>query len=235
MRKRERTTPLTVIVKSCSRDRNLGFHDVIRETWGASLAALGVNVRFAFADPTTVVRESDEINFPECPDTYLGLPTKTWYISLYANRKGFQHVFLCDNDTLINPEKLVSCGWESYDYAGYFCRGQEEVGKTFYYKDHMGQYPNCNTWTSGGLGYFLSNKALRFVAAEPPTIWAEDMYVGQVIGPKIRSGEIKAAHIPLDKRITWHFRKRNAFPVFTPGLLREIYKAGGPDEYYRPL
>jgi galactosyltransferase len=228
---------LTVYVKSCARDRDLGFHTAIRETWGAQLKLLGVETYFCTADPTRLeMCDGDEVNFQNCPDDYMGLPYKTHRICSWASHKYKPMIYLCDNDTLIEPKKLFlwfeKIHLNPVDYAGYFCQGDSEVGKTFYYQDHMGVYPDCNTWCSGGVGYFLSWKAASAVASVLPKVWAEDMYVGQVLGPLIRSGDIKARALPLDKNVAWHFRKSRGNPVFTPELLREIYAKGGPDAFY---
>src|SRR5216683_653359 len=232
-----RVQPLTVLVKSCKRDRELGFHDAIRETWGAQLKVLGVDTYFFLADPAGIRGQKDEINFLDgCPDDYMGLPHKTQRICNWASRKRLPLIFLCDNDTLISPEKLINClviNGGQYDYAGYFCQGASEIGKTFDYQDHLCVYLGCSTWCSGGVGYFLSWKAASYVGATPPTVWAEDMYVGQVMGPLIRKGEISALSLPLNANVTWHFRKNVGNPIFTPALLREIYAKGGPDAFYR--
>ncbi len=177
---------LTVVVKSCQRDRDRGFHDAIRETWGKDLLALGGDLKFVVGGPGTT-RTSDEINFADCPDEYLDLPQKTHRVCNWAYLKRWGHIFLCDNDTLVNPVKLLS------------------LPQTLVY-----------SWASGGYGYFLSPKAQAVVGTTPPMIWAEDMYVGQVMGPLV---DLKIAAFPMAKITTHIPEKKN----WSPEILRKWY------------
>ncbi len=207
---------LTVVVKSCQRDRDRGFHDAIRETWGKDLLALGGDLKFVVGGPGTT-RTSDEINFADCPDEYLDLPQKTHRVCNWAYLKRWGHIFLCDNDTLVNPVKLLSLPYRDFDYAGGFKGGELEIRKQFYYCDvHLGQQTLVYSWASGGYGYFLSPKAQAVVGTTPPMIWAEDMYVGQVMGPLV---DLKIAAFPMAKITTHIPEKKN----WSPEILRKWY------------
>lgn len=205
---------LTVLVKSCQRDKKLGFHDAIRFTWGKDLTALGVNVKFMMGGPG-YDRVSDEINLVDCPDSYMDLPEKTRQICNWAVLNPVGTIFLCDIDTLVRAERLTLLPWEQYDYAGGFKGGQAEVGKQFNYRDiHLGQETTLWPWASGGYGYFLSSRAQAAVAATFPMVWAEDMYVGQVIGPT----DLKIAAFPMTK-ITIHLPKQD----WSPEVIKKTY------------
>ena len=58
-------------------------------------------------------------------------------------------------------------------------------------------------WMSGGHGYFVSRKAAEYVVNSTPNIWAEDVFVGQVLGPLHKEGLIKIQNI--EPNITLHF------------------------------
>ena len=233
---------LIVCVKSCERDYKLGFHEAIRETWGKDLKQLGVQVMFFmghsggnyFAQHPEGVSNNllrDEV-VVDAADDYNSLPHKTRAICKWAQPKVFRHLFLCDNDTFINAKALCALPYEIFDYSGYFKGGESEIGKTFSYKDHMGEYPNCHTWASGGLGYFISKNAVDLIVETYPKYWAEDLYVGQVLGPEIQKGRMLGMALQMNRIATWHYLKTGKNPAFTPDLLRQIYKDGSPDKIY---
>ena len=186
---------LAICVKSCQADQDRGLHDAIRATWGKDAKTLGIDVRF-FVAASPVTHQSDEIHL-KCQDDYNSLPFKTREICRWANGKTFSHIFLCDTDTAVSPRKLLASGFEKFDYAGKIDR---PLGVPFVYetisrdgvREVLPRYP----WASGGYGYFLSRKAFTMVTAEYPTTWAEDLWVGQILGPLIAAGDITALNIP---------------------------------------
>lgn len=234
---------LIVCVKSCWRDRDLGFHDAIRETWGHDFKNLGVQVMFFMGHSGGQYFMAHPVGRPDAlqrdefvvdsADDYMSLPHKTRGIAAWANAKVFGHLFLCDCDTFVNATALLRLHYEMFDYAGHFKGGQQEIGSTFEYKDHMGEYPMCHPWASGGMGYFLSKRAVEIVADIYPKYWAEDMFVGQVIGKEIEKGNMLGGALKINNVATWHYRKSKMYPDFTPDLLRRIYRDGSPDKVYR--
>jgi hypothetical protein len=209
---------LLIAVKSCLRDVENGYNETIRDTWGKDIK--GADLKFFIGDgwdPYNPVSpeygnswsmrlEDDEI-LMHVRDDYDGLPYKTKWIAYWSEVR-YDHVFLCDTDSYIIPSRLIYCGFQNYDLAGRFgC--MPKLGSTFDYKDQRGSYPNSHPWPSGGVGYFLSKKAAEIVADAEIKVWAEDMHVGQVLGPHIQSGEIKAWDIPdFEANISWHFPRR---------------------------
>lgn len=99
------------------------------------------------------------------------------------------------------------------------------IGTTFHYRDAHGNYPNCHPWASGGVGYFLSRSAAQLVARSEPNVWAEDMFVGQVLGPHIQNGEITAADLPIECESAWHFPRRKYNCAYDPKFkwMEEMY------------
>lgn len=234
---------LIVCVKSCHRDRKAGFHDAIRETWGHDFKNRGIQVVFflghSAADYFQAHPKNDLANLQrdevvvDAADDYMSLPHKTRGICQWAAPKIFRHLFLCDNDTFVNSAALLALPFEIFDYAGHFKGGQEEIGRTFAYRDHMGDYPNCYPWASGGMGYFISKNAATLIADTYPKVWAEDMFVGQVIGKEIEKNNMMGAALKINKVATWHFQKSPKNPEFTPALLRRIYADGTPEKLYQ--
>jgi hypothetical protein len=198
---------LLVAVKSCHKDRALGFHDVIRQTWGR-----GLNVRFFMGLPVEERNtfEGPHVNSDEkildCKDDYENLPYKTQAICRWVIERAYNFVFICDTDTFIMPDKLMHSRFEQFDYAGKISRSFNDK---FYYAavDRNGKiekHENCMPWASGGFGYILSRSGCKIVAEEKPVSWAEDLSVGQLIMPEVHAGRLLALDIPAG-RVSLHF------------------------------
>lgn len=193
---------LIVAVKSCHRDRDRGSHDAIRSTWGAELRKFGVETRFFMGvnDRPSSPLQRDEVEV-QCADSYAELPFKTREICRWASGKMLDQIFLTDNDTLVIPNRLVALA-AGADYAGRF-HWPHNVTKshTATSKKEQGSLtetqPRCYGYASGA-GYYLSRKAAAIVAYEFPNSWAEDLWVGQVMGPLAATGEIWVEEITTD-------------------------------------
>lgn len=203
---------LIIAVKSCHQDRDRGFHDVIRKTWGATAKAAGIEVRFfmgANERPSSQLL-NDEVEL-RCADTYADLPFKTREICRWARGKVTDHIFLCDTDTYIFIPYLLAFEYEKFDYMGEM---PYRIGTTFLYESdapggHREVRPDCNTWASGGVGYFLSKRASNEIAESFPDSWAEDLWVGQIIMPLVYKSGYKAMNTRENNYtgsiFSWHF------------------------------
>jgi hypothetical protein len=213
---------LMVGIKSCQRDREAGFHSAIRETWGGNLPHA---LYFFMGGESGGV---DEIGL-DCPDGYWELPYKTKAILQWFLKTEASHIFLCDCDTFVLPSTF-GLGYEAVDYAGkisYWPVGAQ-MGATFRYNDGRGNVIDpCHAWASGGYGYFLSRKAAEAVIPVTPLSWAEDLFVGQVMGPLLKSGDIQAKDLDLRNKHTWHFNKAVGYGP-TPDKIREAHSNGKP-------
>jgi hypothetical protein len=198
---------ILIAVKSCHDDLKKGCHQTIRETWGRDVPLFadlkffvgGGNIEYHPGDL------ADEINL-RCQDDYDSLPSKTKEICQWSLGHGYEFTFLCDVDTFLIPEKLFKTGFEKFDYSGRF-GSSPKIGSQFKFKDGRGiRHEHCHPWASGGFGYFLSRKAARIIANIEPTLWAEDMYIGNTLGPDIQSGNITAADLPnFENEASWHY------------------------------
>lgn len=201
---------LLVAVKSCERDKLRGDHEVIRDTWGKDAWHAPADLGFFYGadENSTQHSQSDEFPMFGIPDDYESLPHKTRAILTYSVGQDYDFTFLCDNDTYVIPDLLLKTGFEKYDIAGRF-GDQPAIGSTFRYRDKYGEYPECHPWPSGGVGYFLSKRAALAIAYTDPMVWAEDMYVGQVIGPSIQKGEMTGKNLEnFEGTVAWHFPRR---------------------------
>jgi hypothetical protein len=198
---------LLIAIKSCRVDMDKGCHDVIRATWGQQFRGRALvrffighqNKDYFMSHPAAKARmlQSDEVEL-DTPDDYDSLPYKTRAICRWAMSKNLDHIFLCDNDTYVYPQRLLTCGYDRYDYVG---KISKPLGETFPYnavdRKNVNHYiAECHPWASGGLGYFLSRDAARVVSDSYPNIWAEDLWVGQVMGEEIKQGNMLGLDLP---------------------------------------
>lgn len=216
---------LLLAIKSCIYDLNRGCHQVIRDTWGRDIK--DADLKFFYGcDTLDKPRMNDEVAL-FVDDNYNALPYKTQLILKYALAIGYQYIFLADCDTFIKFDKLINCGFEKYDYAG---KIDKTLGEKFHYMavDREGHRTQIETfgWASGGYGYFLSKKAAKYVTAAKIDTWAEDLFVGNVLGPLIKTSEIKALHIS-GGTISEHFPATRYHSGYDPKFKwqEEMYEA----------
>jgi len=195
-----------IAVKSCQQDMNRGYHSVIRETWGKDVKAADLRFFVGREDLLCVpvkLENEDEV-LVDCFDDYDNLPYKTREILKWSGRQDYDFTFLCDTDTFLIPARLMKTGFEKWDYSGKIDR---TPGVTFQYNAVDREKKNtwfgaCYPWASGGFGYFLSKEAAAYVTFQEPDIWAEDLWVGQLMGP---IGRFNVKHLPdLAYKSTWH-------------------------------
>jgi hypothetical protein len=201
---------LVICVKSCQNDMERGDHDIIRQTWGADAKNMGVVVKFFVGqrhsdDRTALKYEADEALL-SVKDDYASLPFKTREICARMVGKVLDGLFICDTDTFIDVLRLMATGMENYDYAGFF---HDQTKGTLSYDaiDRDGNHePHTNiyNWASGGYGYFLSMRAAEMVADSYPSSWAEDLWVGQVIGAEVADGTMTVLNLR-DQKVSEHF------------------------------
>jgi hypothetical protein len=110
----------------------------------------------------------------DCYDDYDRLPGKTKAMCNYAlSNYNFEWLFKCDDDTWVNPERLLKSINPEYDYMGddhgYRCN--------LYYKNNMHPYGH------GGSGYVLSRRAARIVGStlNREQRGCEDLIVGLIL------------------------------------------------------
>jgi hypothetical protein len=199
---------LLIAVKSCQKDKQAGYHQAIRETWGKTLPK-GVDLLFFVGGTTPPPNlEKDERYLP-VSDGYWESWPKAHAILRYAIQKSYDFSLLCDTDTYIVLPELMRSGFESYDYCGAWINPPGAVFGKVYPPFYTGYYhflvSPSYAWASGGHGYILSKTAAKIAAAALPLCGeGEDFFVGCTLGPFIMSGEIKAKIIPNLLNVTFH-------------------------------
>jgi Galactosyltransferase len=211
-------TKLMVAVKSCQADKARGCHEAIRRTWGGELKRLGVETRFFVgADNDNYVKyESDEVSL-RCEDTYDELPFKVREICKWGYGKTASHIFFTDVDVCVFAKNLLSSDFEDADYVGRFHEQKPNLvtRREILGRDRKETIERCYNWASG-YGYFLSRKAMGEVAQAFPKTFAEDVFVGQVLGPLNATGEIFSKHLVKTVAIYHNENGNSSSAVYDP-------------------
>jgi hypothetical protein len=140
----------------------------------------------------------------------------------WSLNEGYDFTYLVSNDVFLLPQKLLSCGFEKYDYSGFFHESTpfgelatEDYECTFKTADGYGIKRKLYNWADGGDGRMLSRKAAAaIVAKSDASYWlaADDIMIGQTLGPLIGNGELTAWNMGYhkdaapDNGITWHHK-----------------------------
>jgi hypothetical protein len=159
-------------ISSCESYETPGLNLPLRETWLSELPKIGWDYRFFHGNGATA---KDDVMLVSCDDAYYDLTSKTKAKVRYALDRGYDFIFCCFPDTYACPERLLTCGFDSYDYFGdVFC------------------HPGGNPYCQGGAGYFLSRKAMEIVANSSQNYSNEDCFCGDLLNrPDIRRGDHK--------------------------------------------
>jgi hypothetical protein len=115
-------------------------------------------VKFFYGVGNRPLQFADEV-FVDAPDTYLGLPEKIQAVIRWARVRGYTHLFKCDDDAYLVPERLLTSGFESHSYIGDMTRG----------------------YAHGGAGYWLDISAMTEILLSCPEGKSEDGWVAGVL------------------------------------------------------
>ena len=145
--------------------------DAVRKTWARYMPPFtNADLKFFYGTlplGTDRTPSADEV-FLKVADDYEHLPHKVQAIFKYALDNGYDFVFKGDDDTFIYVDRLMASGFEHLDYTGFV-----SIGATNW--DNGG-------YCSGGSGYWVSKLAMSKIVAAPVDDWAEDRWVGRVLG-----------------------------------------------------
>jgi hypothetical protein len=111
------------------------------------------------------------------PDDYLSLPLKTQSLCRWALDHGYKHLLKLDDDAYLKITRFTTV---IEDYAGMWIP-KNDMGMP---KLDIVPLPRGTTkfdYASGG-GYWLSERSMKIIAAAPINDWAEDRWVGQILG-----------------------------------------------------
>lgn len=136
----------------------------IRSTWYPSVPSGQADLRF-FVGRGPRVTTPDHVQL-DVDDSYAGLPEKVRGVMHWAIREGYDHVVKVDDDTYVQPDRLLASGFLGRDYIG---RLRGPSGRR--------PYPYAS-----GFCYVLSNRAAAIIAHTDPGVEsAEDRFVGNTL------------------------------------------------------
>lgn len=210
---------LLIAIKSCRRDCYNGFNQAIRDTW---LQNCPVDHAF-FVGGGDATIWADEVVL-DCGDGYLDLPWKLQAICAWALARDYDFVFVVDTDTYVDVKKLLESGFENSDVTSTryypeplpgvrikhnFVEPPHPYDDAAYFQNPKFKHRAVYSWP-GTATYWISRRLMNAVVQRTPDLWAEDMWLGQIIGEGIESGQFLAAthdgYSNDDGAITSHYK-----------------------------
>lgn len=153
---------LLVSISSCQYFEKTGLNQPLRDTWLPELTKMGVDYKFFHGYGAT---PKDDIVVLPVVDELYGLTEKAKAKAKWAVESGYDYVFSCFPDTYVRPERLLSCGFENFDYMG-----------------NVHQFPDSPApFCQGGPGYFLSRKACEIIFSSPLNYLNDDCFIGDLL------------------------------------------------------
>ena len=150
---------ILVAISSCARfEEN---HQSMRDTWLPEAKRLGMDHLF-FVEAGGISK--GDIVVTQNEDWAMTCRLK--YKVGWALSQGYDYVFSCFPDTYVRPDRLLTCGFEKFDYFGSVYRHASE-GATFY----------CH----GGAGYMLSRAAMAVVIKQESSYLNDDCWLGDML------------------------------------------------------
>lgn len=179
-------------VMSCERDAANGCHDAIRRTWARHMVP-GLDYKlFVGRGIQPLAPDEERLDCSDGPDENggvshaPGLCEKTQAMRRWAVEREYEFMFKADCDTYLSPKGLLASGFENYDYSGHF-PSYPQAGIIPVVPDGRGKY----IYASGGVGYWLSRRAMEAMLAAPYDekrldnrgYPAEDLWIPNVLFP----------------------------------------------------
>jgi hypothetical protein len=111
------------------------------------------------------------------PDDYVSLPLKTKALCKWALDHGYKHLLKIDDDDEV---RVVNLRAVANDYAGILMQ-KNDFGLPEMDIPDLPKGTTKFNYASGG-GYWLSERAMKIIAESSLGDWAEDRWVGQMLG-----------------------------------------------------
>lgn len=204
---------LYIGIKSCQQDVKSGANQAIRDTWLKRLPG-NVGHMFYVGGIPRVSLVTDEA-YVDAGDGYgkgesnghEHLPKKTLEILKDFLTTNAGHLFICDTDVYVVPKLLMECGFENFDYSGVFSPIYPIGVCLENFKDNLGQIitPFYN-YASTHACFFSRYAAETIIKLFPSTKphWADDLMIGQALGPLIASGKISVGDLTIENSAVFH-------------------------------
>jgi len=161
---------ILISILSCHKERHL--HQQIRDTWAKN--DFNVDVKFFLGLPK-LPDTTDEI-FLDVPDDEGHVSDKNAASIEWAYDHGYDFRFKCDTDTYVYIPRLVTSGFEMYDYSG-LRYPYSDLPTIFNTVERSEAY--------GGSGYWLSRLAMKIILDNRGSTQyrgsTEDHWVGAIL------------------------------------------------------
>jgi hypothetical protein len=220
-----------------------GMHQMSRETWVRDFSEIG-DCRF-FVGHGGIPLQPDEIRV-DVPDDKEHILYKTVAIMKYMLENDYDMVLKLDTDTFVNVNSMRQQNYEGLDYVG------APVGTLGEYYAHTEAYSfiqGSATWLSRKAAKIIIDKAvpnmlnslerlMKYNGLICPYPHSEDLWIGQVLTPYIKSGDIKAlSDYGYSKGpLTYHFaltRKDTGFKCWMYGLHAAVPNTDKMDQIHK--
>jgi len=159
---------MKLVIGLLSCEQHADREDLCRQTWIPKATKLGIDVVFLRGgSPSKQTERHGDVLLLPTPTDYRSLPQRTrafckWFLETDAT-----HLFKCDNDSLVVPERLLA-----FDHLD-----------AHYYGNEPGNH--WRGYCSGGAGYGLSRLAAQVVAENMTvTKGAEDIHVCRTLADR---------------------------------------------------
>jgi len=140
---------ILIAILSCQLFKDNGNNQALYDTWIPQVK--GADYKIFIGQGSTKTREDEVI--VDAQDDYLHVTYKAKAMYQWAHTQGYEYIFKCFPDTYVCPSRLLTSGFEKYDYSGNFvCK------------------PITGDYCCGGTGCWFSSRAYEeLIKAEIPT------------------------------------------------------------------
>ncbi len=152
---------ILIAISSCESFETSGLNQTLRDTWLPEATKRGIDYKFFHGEGS---RAKDDVVVLHVDDGIGGLTDKAKAKLKWAYECGYDFVFSCFPDTYVCCERLLSSGFEKYDYFG-----------------RLHQHPDGPPYCQGGPGYFLSRKACEILFKTKSSYLNDDCWIGDVM------------------------------------------------------
>ena len=197
---------LIILIITCYKRLELAKQ--INESWVNDFRKMGLHCFFVVGNmnqPSSKLK--GDFLFVTAPDTYEALPSKVYHAFKYCYENfNFSYIYKIDDDTVVNPIKLLQLDLNNHDYIG----KAQQVTREFNRYWHRTKCQNKNlekipypsqrivlgtVYAKGEAGYFLSRNAVGKLQEHSDYI-CSDLYEDKVIGETLLKCNIKLISIP---------------------------------------
>ncbi len=181
---------LLIAVVTCHAYRKRA--DAVRKTWGRDAE----HVVYVVGRPGEPEELVGDTLYLDCPDTLQGLTRKTFALCRFVrNHLDFDRVYKCDDDTFVNVA-AVNAAHCPADFFGFVqCEPDGQAWRMHKGLRCAGVYRG--SWVNGGLGYFLSRRAVSVLADfRDSEILEKEVFEDKAVSDALRVSGILPARLP---------------------------------------